>query len=98
LQHAPRFFIVHPDLSGTELLRYEDISQYLHTAEHDNSTAVIKEPVMEYPGMSPFCSLPDNLYRNSMASFPDGSHKEDYPRYGRVTPLRKLNQEFLILT
>ena len=50
LQHSPRFFIVYPDMSGTELLRYEDVESYLMAAKQDFNTAVLEEPVVEYPG------------------------------------------------
>nr|KAG5694504.1 hypothetical protein BaRGS_014235 [Batillaria attramentaria] len=49
--HAPRFFIVHADGSGTELLRYQDIAEYLTSAERNPATAVLKEPLPEYPGV-----------------------------------------------
>ncbi|KAL8578119.1 hypothetical protein ACOMHN_055439 [Nucella lapillus] len=50
-QHAPRFFIVHADGSGTELLRYQDIAEYLTSSERNPATAVLKEPIPEYPGV-----------------------------------------------
>ncbi|XP_076445026.1 sperm-associated antigen 17-like isoform X2 [Babylonia areolata] len=50
-QHAPRFFIIHADGSGTELLRYQDIAEYLTSAERNPATAVLKEPLPEYPGV-----------------------------------------------
>jgi hypothetical protein len=50
-QHAPRFFIMHADGGGTELLRYQDISEYLSSAEDDPSVAVLKDPLADYPGV-----------------------------------------------
>ncbi|XP_067947410.1 sperm-associated antigen 17-like [Watersipora subatra] len=51
-KHAPRFFVVHPNLTGTELLRYQDISDFLTSAEQDSTAAIIKEPVIEHPGVT----------------------------------------------
>ena len=49
-QHAPRFFVVQPDLTGTELLRREDIAEYISAADQEADTAVIRESVIEHPG------------------------------------------------
>lgn len=49
-QHSPRFFIVRPDLSGTELLRYSDVADFIRQAETDNATAFMSDPVIEHPG------------------------------------------------
>ncbi|XP_073166411.1 sperm-associated antigen 17 isoform X4 [Lepidochelys kempii] len=50
-EHAPRFFIVYADGSGTELLRNSDIEEYLALAYGDPATAVLQEPVQECPGL-----------------------------------------------
>ncbi|KAM6473206.1 sperm-associated antigen 17 isoform 1-T1 [Liasis olivaceus] len=50
-EHAPRFFIVHADGSGTELLRAKDTEEYLAKVYGDPSTAVIQEPIQECPGV-----------------------------------------------
>nr|XP_048675647.1 sperm-associated antigen 17 isoform X2 [Caretta caretta] len=50
-EHAPRFFIVYADGSGTELLRNCDIEEYLALAYGDPATAVLQEPVQECPGV-----------------------------------------------
>ncbi|XP_075760956.1 sperm-associated antigen 17 isoform X3 [Pelodiscus sinensis] len=50
-EHAPRFFIVYADGSGTELLRNSDIEEYLAVAYGDPATAVLQEPVQECPGV-----------------------------------------------
>ncbi|CAM5077963.1 unnamed protein product [Natator depressus] len=50
-EHAPRFFIVYADGSGTELLRNSDIEEYLALAYGDPATAVLQEPVQECPGV-----------------------------------------------
>ena len=42
-QHAPRFFIVHGDGSGTELLRYQDVAEYMAVAEDDPTTAILMD-------------------------------------------------------
>ena len=44
-QHAPRFFVVHGDGSGLELLRYQDVADYIATAEDDPSTAILMDPL-----------------------------------------------------
>ncbi|CAL1544731.1 unnamed protein product [Lymnaea stagnalis] len=49
-QHAPRFFIIHADGSGTELLRYQDIAEYLAMAEHNPAAPVMKETIPDHPG------------------------------------------------
>ncbi|XP_033741247.1 sperm-associated antigen 17-like isoform X1 [Pecten maximus] len=50
-EHAPRFFILHSDGSGTELLRYQDVAEYINTAEHSPATAVLKDDLPDYPGV-----------------------------------------------
>ena len=37
----PRYFVVHSDGSGEELLRYEDVCQYLQEAESNPSSAIL---------------------------------------------------------
>jgi hypothetical protein len=49
--HAPKFFVIHKDSSGTELLRYSDIMAYLNEAEIDPMTAVIRDNVQGYPNI-----------------------------------------------
>lgn len=44
-----RFFIVHEDGSGTELLRFKDLYSYLRTMDLDPSTAVVREPLLSNP-------------------------------------------------
>ncbi|XP_055887729.1 sperm-associated antigen 17-like isoform X4 [Biomphalaria glabrata] len=51
-QHAPRFFIIHADGSGTELLRFQDVAEYLSHAELNPATAVMKEPIQDHPGVT----------------------------------------------
>ncbi|XP_039599657.1 sperm-associated antigen 17 [Polypterus senegalus] len=46
--HAPRFFIVHDDDSGTELLLSKDVQWYLSQAYTDQTVAVLKEPLPEF--------------------------------------------------
>lgn len=45
-----RFFIVHADGSGTELLRGRDVHRELAEACRDPTAAVLQEPVQEHPG------------------------------------------------
>ncbi|XP_072182655.1 sperm-associated antigen 17 [Excalfactoria chinensis] len=49
-EHVPRFFIIHMDGSGTELLRSKDVEEYLAEVSGDPAVAVLQEPVQEYPG------------------------------------------------
>lgn len=44
-----RFFIIHEDGSGTELLRFKDLYSYLRTMDLDPSTAVVREPLLSNP-------------------------------------------------
>ncbi len=50
-KHSPRFFIVHKDSSGTELLRYEDICDYMADVEIDPMTAIIRDHVQGHPNV-----------------------------------------------
>ncbi|KAL4233858.1 Sperm-associated antigen 17 [Mactra antiquata] len=50
-EHAPRFFIIHADGSGTELLRYQDIAEYLTSAEQSPATAVLRDELPDFPGV-----------------------------------------------
>ena len=50
-QHAPRLFVIHQDGSGTELLRYHDVAEYISQAEDDASTAILMDPLPDYPGV-----------------------------------------------
>ncbi|KAF7238147.1 Sperm-associated antigen 17 [Varanus komodoensis] len=50
-EHAPRFFIVYADGSGTELLRTRETEEYLAMAYGDPVTAVLQEPIQECPGV-----------------------------------------------
>ncbi|CAH1799483.1 unnamed protein product [Owenia fusiformis] len=51
-QHAPRFFVVHSNGSGTELLRYQDVAEYLTTAENDPTVAILNDPLPDFPGVN----------------------------------------------
>ena len=50
-EHAPRFFIIHADGSGTELLRYQDVAEYITAAEQSPATAVLRDDLPDYPGV-----------------------------------------------
>ena len=41
---VPRFFIIHADGTGSELLRHADVKEFLDHAEEDPATAVLKSP------------------------------------------------------
>lgn len=51
-EHAPRFFIVHADGSGTELMRYRDVAEYLMTSEQSPATAVLRDELPDYQGVT----------------------------------------------
>ncbi|XP_009458821.1 PREDICTED: sperm-associated antigen 17 [Nipponia nippon] len=50
-EHAPRFFVIYVDGSGTELLRSRDVHKYLAEACSDPAAAVLQDPVQECPGV-----------------------------------------------
>ncbi|XP_035170473.1 sperm-associated antigen 17 isoform X2 [Oxyura jamaicensis] len=50
-EHVPRFFVIHTDGSGTELLRSRDVEEYLAEASRDPAAVVLQEPVQEHPGV-----------------------------------------------
>uniref|UniRef100_A0A803V6Q8 Sperm associated antigen 17 n=1 Tax=Ficedula albicollis TaxID=59894 RepID=A0A803V6Q8_FICAL len=50
-EHAPRFFIISADGSGTELLRKRDVHKYVAEACSDPATVVLQDPVQEQPGI-----------------------------------------------
>ena len=50
--HVPRFFVMRRDGTGYELLRHEDVSEYLKEAEDDVATAVLRTPVEGLPGVT----------------------------------------------
>ncbi|PIN88334.1 hypothetical protein AB205_0006530, partial [Aquarana catesbeiana] len=49
--HAPRFFIINADGSGSELLRNREVEDYLASCYCDLATAVLQEPTQEVPGV-----------------------------------------------
>ncbi|XP_053561104.1 sperm-associated antigen 17 [Bombina bombina] len=49
--HAPRFFIINADGSGTELLRNREVEDYLASCYCEEATAVLQEPIQELPGV-----------------------------------------------
>lgn len=42
---VPRYFIIHSDGSGSELLRHVDVREFLSQAEKDPATAVLRSPL-----------------------------------------------------
>ena len=48
----PRFFIIHADGTGSELLRGVDVKEYLERAEKDPATAVLRTPLEGHPDVS----------------------------------------------
>ncbi|KAM5180835.1 sperm-associated antigen 17 [Mantella aurantiaca] len=49
--HAPRFFVVNADGSGSELLRNREVEDYLASCYCDLATAVLREPTQEVPAV-----------------------------------------------
>ncbi|XP_044129987.1 sperm-associated antigen 17 [Bufo gargarizans] len=49
--HAPRFFMVNADGSGSELLRNREVEDFLAACYCDPTIAVIREPTQEAPGV-----------------------------------------------
>lgn len=43
--------MIHKDSSGTELLRYEDLSEYFSEVEVDPMSAIIRDSVQGYTGI-----------------------------------------------
>ncbi|XP_052808393.1 sperm-associated antigen 17-like isoform X1 [Mya arenaria] len=50
-EHAQKFFIIHVDGSGTELLPYQEIAEYLTSAEQSPATAVLRNELPAFPGV-----------------------------------------------
>ncbi|KAG7463545.1 hypothetical protein MATL_G00177760 [Megalops atlanticus] len=51
-EHSPRFFIIHEDGSGTELLHSRDVEDFLCREHSDPAIAVLKEPIPELLAVS----------------------------------------------
>ena len=49
---VPRFFIIHADGTGSELLRNVDVKDFLESAEKDPATAVLKSPLEGHPDVT----------------------------------------------
>lgn len=43
--------MLHSDGSGSELLRYQDVADYIAKAEDDPTTAILVDPLADYPGV-----------------------------------------------
>ncbi|XP_062984993.1 sperm-associated antigen 17 [Elgaria multicarinata webbii] len=95
-EHAPRFFIVYADGSGTELLRTRDTEEYLAMAYGDPVTAVLQEPIEECPGVLSITILRPLtkasrwvMKRDSATIIPDNLQSrawETFPAVERKTP------------
>lgn len=65
-EHAPRFFVINPDgRSGMELLRYQDVADWITTAEIDPFTAVILDQVSDRPNIASISTLIPHIKRVS---------------------------------
>ena len=49
---VPRFFVIHADGSGSELLRSVDVQDFLKRAEEDPATAVLRSPLEGHPDVT----------------------------------------------
>ena len=49
---VPRFFIIHADGTGSELLRSVDVKEFLEHPEKDPATAVLKTPLEGHPDVT----------------------------------------------
>lgn len=49
---VPRFFVIHADGTGSELLRHVDVKEFLERAEKDPATAVLKSPLEGHPDVT----------------------------------------------
>ncbi len=68
-KHSPRFFVIHKDSSGTELLRYDDINEYMSEVEVDPMTAIIRDNVQGYPnimGTTVLRPLKSNIFTKTL--------------------------------
>lgn len=50
-EYVLRFFIIYVDGSGTELLRYQDIAEYLINAEQSFVIVVLKDELVNFLGV-----------------------------------------------
>ncbi|XP_042634962.1 LOW QUALITY PROTEIN: sperm-associated antigen 17 [Catharus ustulatus] len=95
-EHAPRFFIISADGSGTELLRKKDVHKYVSEARSDPATVVLQDPVQEQPGILSITILhpmaeaspwvmkkePESIVPPYLQS---GTQEESFPPEGEIT-------------
>lgn len=89
-QHAPRFFIIHGDGSGTELLRYQDVAEYLMMAEQNPATAVLKDALPDHPGVKGITVLKPYLLGLSEKWFKNYDQESIVPKGIRCRDLKTL--------
>ncbi|RUS91851.1 hypothetical protein EGW08_000422 [Elysia chlorotica] len=89
-QHAPRFFIIHGDGSGTELLRYQDVAEYLMLAEQNPATAVLKDVLPDHPGVKGITVLKPYLLGLSEKWFKNYDQESIVPSGIRCRDLKTL--------
>ncbi|KAJ8314693.1 hypothetical protein KUTeg_006843 [Tegillarca granosa] len=77
-EHAPRFFILHGDGSGTELLRYQNVAEYMNLAEQSPATAVLKDPLPDYPESI----IPPGIRTRDLTTLPPKEYKTPGPKFG----------------
>ncbi|GFO01704.1 sperm-associated antigen 17, partial [Plakobranchus ocellatus] len=89
-QHAPRFFIIHSDGSGTELHRYQDVAEYLMLAEQNPATAVLKDALPDHPGVKGITVLKPYLLGLSEKWFKNYDQESIVPKGIRCRDLKTL--------
>ncbi|CAG5128748.1 unnamed protein product, partial [Candidula unifasciata] len=78
--HAPRFFIVHDDCSGTELLRYEDVAEYLSITVLKPFLSGISEKWLKKYDQE--CIVPQGLRCRDLKTIPAKEYKKPGPVFG----------------
>uniref|UniRef100_A0A3B3QX36 Uncharacterized protein n=1 Tax=Paramormyrops kingsleyae TaxID=1676925 RepID=A0A3B3QX36_9TELE len=70
---SARFFVVHPDGSGTELLSLEDVEDCLDKAQADPKVAVLKEAMPEFPVTQTVLCWPILGFQSKLPDPPTGT-------------------------
>ncbi|XP_078373230.1 sperm-associated antigen 17-like isoform X2 [Oculina patagonica] len=94
---VPRFFIIHADGTGSELLRSADVKDFLERAEEDPATAVLKSPLeghLDVTGLTilkPYSGGTDKIWwkeKDEKLIIPQGLRERDF----KVMPSRELKK------
>ncbi|XP_013930483.1 PREDICTED: sperm-associated antigen 17-like isoform X2 [Thamnophis sirtalis] len=97
-EHAPRFFIVHADGSGTELLRTKHTEEYLAMAYGHPTITVLREAIKECPGVlsiTVLCPLTEVsqwiMKKDSDTIVPYSLQSRDWENFPPVEPCFQLH-------